>query len=125
MDDFVSELAKDPVEQLIQEKAAHPAFKWMGVKRIRHEYWVMDDWCKNNKKLPTGKRFSNWLKKIPAPIVTASEKPKTESPYKPYFEKPPEPMSEEQRLRNLEEIRKLKATMQQLGKQWDMNEAIK
>jgi len=105
--DFVTELAADKT--------------YAGIDVLR-EWGKALNWCRVNNRKATKRFFVNWLNKIDKPLpqqkLAAREERKPLPPL-------PQPMSEEQRLRNLEEIRKLKATMQQLGKQWDMNEAIK
>lgn len=91
MDDFVTELAADPT--------------YSGID-VPREWGKAMNWCRVNNRKATRRFFVNWLNKIEKPI-SASNPREPVNLYKPYFKHTPQPMSEEQRLANLERIRRM------------------
>ncbi len=52
-------------EQWFRELGENPAYEGMDIRRI---YWKMVQWCKDNGKHPTRRRFTNWLNREDVPI---------------------------------------------------------
>lgn len=60
-------------DEIIEDLSKRECYKHINV---RIEWGKMEAWCQKNKKLPTGKRFVNWLNRIDQPLhLNGNHKP--------------------------------------------------
>lgn len=55
----------------LKQLETKPAYQYIDVPR---EYSKMQEWCATNKKMPTRRRFVNWLNRIDKPLIGLTAK---------------------------------------------------
>lgn len=94
------------VEDLIKKFVEDPTYKGIDVRR---EFGKMSNWCVANGKIPTQRRFVNWLNRTDKPLTgNGSTKPTYKRNYLPPPREPSEQELEEARAIARQETEKLR-----------------